>query len=196
MEVRILRYEDADAIKELIETRDRMLGISNPDQLQMMREQGHLNTLNLLRHSDLEHQMGRIFGCFENGVLVGVLYTVTSTEQPCWYMTRAHTRKGVTNGPSILGSLTREAVSLYEAAGFRRFYTMYPKRYIAAYQPLWKTSDSLHGYHSYTDLEVPPLTKPKFNDFWELLLGRALYTNTMVIRGFIKVFGVDTIQRN
>jgi hypothetical protein len=188
METRILTSNDSDSIKEVIESRTNLLGIDQ-QSLKKMRQQAHLSTINLLALSDRGHQIGRIIGAFSDNRLDGVLLTAVSSEQPCWYAIRMHTRKGISNGISALGAMMDKAVTLYEADGFRRFYAMYPARHVKGYQYL-RRAMTVASYISYVDLEIPALTRPKFTDFWEILCGRTLYTEDMVVRGFVKV--IDT----
>jgi hypothetical protein len=195
MEIRILKVKDADAVDALVNSRDNMMGNANPIMMERLRTQSSMNTRNLLYHSDLGHSMCLLFGAFDAGQLVGVLYTVCSSEQPCYYLTRAHTLKGVANGAAILGSLLGGALDVYEKAGFRRFYTMYPSDLLRAYQPLWRSPRVLQDYLTYTDLEVGPFERPKFNEYWEILFSRVLFPNPILVRGFVKKTNTDLIQR-
>lgn len=195
--VTILSQEHANQIVEVVNGRGAFSGITDPKALESIREQQFKNTHNLLDATVQNSGLGRIFGLFdevEKDRLDAVMYTAISDAQVCYYLTRAHTHPRIANGPRGLSRLISYTVRYYESLGYYRFYTMYRERHIAAYQKLWRTSESLEGYVSYSELKMRANERPRQTEIWERVYGRILFPEPTVVRAFVRPF-VDVIDR-
>jgi len=178
--IRILDKDDFDAVADLIVSRQQFLGVAQ-EHLEMHRKFSAANAKDLLRAGPA---IGNIIASEEDGILTGALFTLVSLQQPCYYVNKAYTRPGAEL--STLANLFDATIQHYEELGYNRFYTMYKKANVAAYHRLWKTTAILKNYIRYTELELDVHERPKFADYWELLCGRQLYMDPMVIRAFIR----------
>lgn len=191
MTVRILTSSDFDALAELTLSRENFLGVPE-DKLEMQRAFAVANMRDLLATGN---SLGAVFAYEDSaGIMQGAVITLVSTTHPCYFLNKAYTRPGASL--SVLSSIFTETIKYYEELGYKRFYTMYKKELVETYHRLWKVSNCLKEYVSYTELELAPQERPKHSDFWELLSGRQLYMDAMVIRGFLKLDESATIWRN
>lgn len=188
MEVVKLTKDDLDPLIELIQSRSNFIGFDE-SQIHLHQKVSIQNAADLLNVGDA---YGSVFGLWSNNQLEGALFTALSFAQPCYFITKAYTRPGASL--STLSDLFDHTIRYYEKRGFQRFYTLYRKDDIGKYHRLWRTTKVLKNYISYTDLEVPPLTRVKHSDYWDLMFGRALFPVTMSVRGF--VYKSDTMFMN
>jgi hypothetical protein len=182
MTVRILTEQDAELIIDLMGAREDFLGV--PEVFRdTFKKFAAANVLDLLKTGG---SMGRAFGLIndETGELDGAIITLISNAQPCWFLNKAYTRPG--SKLDTLAQLFTYAIQFYEEMGYKRFYTMYKKDLLETYHRLWRTSTVLQAYISYTDMIIAPTERPKHSDFWEYLMGRQIYQEPMVVRGFIR----------
>lgn len=178
--IRTLGVDDFESVSDLIVARQQFLGVPS-GHIELHREFSKENAKDILRAGP---SIGNIFGYFQDDELYGALFTLISSAQPCYYVSKAYTHPSA--GIEVLPSLMSSAVAHFESIGYLRFYTMYKKENHATYTRLWRTSSIMKSYISYTDLELNMHERPKFSDYWELLCGRQLYMDPMLIRGFIK----------
>lgn len=184
----------AEDICLLSESRSNFSSVADSRVLESIRIQQRLNTYNVLTPAVIESGLAKVFGYFEDNELKGVLFTSPSSYQVSYYLTRAHTKLGVTNGIQILSSLFVQAIKVYEEAGYLRFSTLYEADSISKIQRLWKFKTLLPEYYSYTELEMGPNEKPKQQEIWETLYGQTLYPEATVVRTFIRIDDVSKIQ--
>lgn len=187
MEIAKLTKDDLDPLIEIIQSRSNFIGFDE-SQVRLHQKVSIQKAADLFNVGDA---YGSVFGLWSNNRLEGALFTALSFAQPCYFITKAYTRPGASL--STLSNLYDHTVRYYEQRGFQRFYILYRKDYIGKYRRLCRT-EVLRNYISYTDLEVPPLTRVKHSDYWELLFGRALFPVTMSVRGF--VYKSDTMFMN
>jgi hypothetical protein len=128
----------------------------------------------------------QVFGAFsKDKELVGVLFTVASSQQVSYYLTRAHVKRGVDNSKDILAGLLSYTVKSYESAGYQRFSTLYQESALVSIPRLWDFNKVLPNYKSYTELKLEANAKPKQTEIWEVLYGRTLSPEPTVVRTFI-----------
>jgi hypothetical protein len=181
--IRILLPQDATALFQLIDSRQRGLLISNHPTIVTQQQ---FSVLNLLDESFKNLNGGMILGYYKDDELVGALFARVSSQQICYFLTRAYTSPTVDDS-SILPNLISHCVKFYEQHGYNRFYAVYRTRHIDAYQRLWKTSESIPEYYTQTELEVGVNEKPRGQEFWEILYGRSLINEPTSIRMFVRL---------
>lgn len=184
---RILSQDDYSEVSRVICSRDYFSSISRQAELRNAREFHLSHTHNLLDADVQNAGLGRVFGATNSdGLLVGILVTTLSDCQANYYVVRAHTIPGLQDPSVVLSELMAAAIAYYEQNGYFRFYTVYTSSKIAAYQRLWKASESLAGYISYTEVDVGANEKVKQSEFWEKLYGRLLLPEPSAIRAFVR----------
>ena len=149
--------------------------------------QKHLATVNMRNVLDpYFSDLGTAFGVWSDDgqTLWGLVFTLLSNQQPCYYINKAYTRP---DAPlNVLPTGLKKVIRHHEDLGYRRFYALYSKSQLETYKRLWRKHDLLVGYDCYTEYESAYNERPKFQEFWELLYGRMLYRDTMIVRAFIK----------
>lgn len=191
MTIKLLTLDDLQAITVL--TEKPTIGVSEDQHLSFLNvEQANLKDL-----LNVGLKAGAVFGYFSDSVgeeatLLGYLVTCVSENQPCYFVRKARTKTGAPL--NVLSDLFYAAIKQHEQWGYKRFYCLYRQSDIATYRRLWRMNTLANTYLAYSDLVVPPDLRPKHADFWDLLFGRSLYTETMVVRGFIRLD--DTAQSN
>lgn len=182
MTVRVLTLDDYEALAELSLSRSAFLGV-DPERLEIQRKFATANMKDLLT---VGQSYGTAFGLFNaENTLVAAIITLVSTNQPAYFLNKAFTAPGTTI--SALPELFNAMIVHYEGLGYKRFFTMYKSSLVDVYQRLWRCTDNLKGYISYTELDLDAQERPKHADIWELLSGRQLYVDPMSVRGFIKL---------
>lgn len=181
MQVKPLTPTELSSIETLIKTRSRTLAVS-PEFQDMHTKMTLLNVQDLM---SVGPEVGQVFGAFDDeGLMIGILIVVLSSSQPCYFVRKAYT---VPKAPlKTLSKMFEFIIQFYEKLGYKRFYTMYNADDIGLYHRLWRTGSTLRNYITYTDLTVPANVRPKHSDVWELLFGRSLYPEPMVVRAFIR----------
>jgi hypothetical protein len=107
-----------------------------------------------------------------------------SNQTPCFYINKAYTRPEAPLETLSVG--LKCVIKHHEQLGYKRFYALYSKHHLETYKRLWRKNALLQDYDCYTEYESAPNERPKFQELWELLYGRMLYNEPMIVRGFIK----------
>jgi hypothetical protein len=179
MNIRTLTVEDSEAILSVIKDRGTFQGVQS-ELLETHMKFSHMSLVDLVQNPS----QGKVYGAFEGDELKGFIVTILSDQQPCYFVRRAqtvHTAKLET-----LSLLFAYLIQDYESRGLNRFYTLYKKDNIGVYHRLWRTTEVLKNYVTYTDMEIAPNTRPKHYEVWDSLCGRTLTPDTLVVRGFIR----------
>lgn len=183
MYVATLTHLNVQAATDLVMSRSNFLAIKDPEMLELQQRMTILNLQNVL--DEKFTSLGTVFGAWSDDgtVLQALLVTILSTNQPCWYINKAYTRPGA--DLSALSLLWASAIKHHKDLGYKRFYCLYPEQKFDVYQRLWRTDSLLKDYLVYTEYRSAPLERLKFQEFWELLYGRILYNEPMLVRAFI-----------
>ena len=182
----VLSQLDADDVASVMESRTSFLSTSG-EQFEMQRHFAKINMQNIL--DPHFSSMGMTFGVWSNDgdrtkTLMGVIFTLFSSQQPCYFLNKAYTCPTAPVNTLAIG--LKKVMEHHESLGYKRFYALYSKTKLEVYKKLWHKSTLLQGYDCYTDYESAPDERPKFQEFWELLYGRMLYKETMIVRAFVK----------
>ena len=167
-------------LEGLMTSRNRFLAVAGDNQ-DSFRKIGLTTAYDLL---NVGPDVGRIFGAYVDDALVGAAFTSVSSTHPCFYLNKAYTSPGAP--ADVLPVLLEHLIWVYSELGYKRFYTLYRKQDLETYHRLWRTASVLKDYVAYTDYESAPNERPKHSDFWELLYGRSLYPEEMMVRAFVK----------
>ncbi len=181
-----LTYVHLDQVVELCSSRENYSSIVDAETLAFTKNQIRLNTSNILNDVVVENGTYTVFGAFEENNLIAAVFTVCSSQQVSYYLTRAHTKFGILNSQEALSKLFAYIVGTYEEAGYKRFSTLYNARNVDSVSRLWKFNKVLPDYFSYTELELDANKKPKQTEIWEILYGRMLIPEPTVVRTFVK----------
>ncbi len=177
--IRLLTQGDAESFSKIVLSRNKFSSVNDDQKLDALKD----ITFDMLDFFNLSSV--RLYGYFSPNLL-GVLVSSPSSYQPSYYITRAHTLKGIENGKQVLSGLIKHTVTDYETAGYKRFSTLYEKESLVSVPRLWDTKNVLPAYSVITELEVLANTKPKQTETWEILFGRTLLSKDSVVRTFFK----------
>ena len=183
MHASVLTRDNAKQALEVMQSRKNFLAITDAEALETQRYMAQRNLENLMDPHFAA--MGTLFGVWSDaGQMQALLITLFSNQQPCFYINKAYTVPGATLDVLPVG--LKLVMQHHEALGYRRFYALYSKSNLETYKRLWRKSALLKDYDCYTEYESAPLERPKFQEFWEMLFGRMLYNEPMIVRAFIQ----------
>lgn len=179
----VLTSLNSDQAESLMNSRKQFLAVDD----RMHDLQKHLAAVNMRNVLDPHFaSLGTAFGVWheDSNEMQGLLFTLFSNQQPCYYINKAYTRPGAPVDTLPVG--LKRVIEHHEVLGYRRFYALYSQDNLELYKRLWRKSALLQNYDCYTEYESAPNERPKFQEFWELLYGRMLYNETMIVRAFIQ----------
>jgi hypothetical protein len=182
MHATLLTSLNAPQVERVMNSRQEFLSVHGT-QYDLQRKMSAINANTLLDSSF--YGLGNLFGVWDDEAteMQGMVMTLFSAAQPCYFINKAYTIPGASS--AVLPTAFKKIIEYHEELGYRRFYCMYPKSKYDVYQRLWRTSSILTNYSVYTEYESMPLERPKFQEIWELLFGRILYNETMLVRSFV-----------
>lgn len=165
-------------------SRQKFLNITDPEALEMQRYMAHINLRSIL--DPQFSSIGTAFGVWheESTEMQALVITLFSTQQPCYYINKAYTLPDA--NLNVLPVALKSIMEYHEELGYKRFYALYSQTNLELYKRLWRKSALLQNYDCYTEYESAPNERPKFQEFWELLYGRMLYNEHMIVRAFIQ----------
>jgi hypothetical protein len=181
----VLTSLNAPSVERLMNQRASFLQV--PPEMRPLQQ--HLASVNMRNVLDPHFaSLGTAFGVWSDdvapGCLLAVIFTLFSNQQPCYYINKAYTAPGAPLDTLSVG--LKRVMEFHEELGYRRFYALYSQSHLETYKRLWRKHALLQHYDCYTEYESAPNERPKFHEFWELLYGRMLYNEPMIVRAFIQ----------
>lgn len=165
---------------ELIRSRNTFVGVP-PERLGEHRAMSEMVLKSQLTSTQ---SIGSVIGLEQSGELIGMACTSISQYQPCWFLSKIHTRED--QDIATITQLFDAAVSFHEEMKLFRFYTLSSANHLRAYGRILSKSSIHQSYFVYTDLLVDENSKTNYMEYWDHLYNRLPCAHRTAVRGFVK----------